>query len=52
MPTFAALLVALNYPNLYGPAPSGFASIFVLVMLTYLGFAAVANWLDRYRVPN
>ena len=44
-------LIALNVYNLFGPPPSAFMEVFGLAMVSYLGLAGIAFWLDRLRPP-
>jgi hypothetical protein len=43
------LLIALNVYNLFGPPPGAFLEVFGLAMVSYLGLAGIAFWLDRLR---
>jgi len=52
MPVFVAVLLAVNIVNLFGPPPPDFIGLFASAMLTYLGFAAIAYWLDRARADR
>ncbi|MGB5295511.1 MAG: hypothetical protein WBP34_11210, partial [Thermoanaerobaculia bacterium] len=45
------LLIALNVYNLFGPPPAVFLEVFGLAMVSYLGLAGIAFWLDRLRTP-
>jgi hypothetical protein len=51
MPGLVTFLLLLNVYNLFGPPPPGFAGVFFLAMVSYLGFAGIAFWLDRLRTP-
>ena len=42
-------LIALNLYNLFGPPPAAFMEVFGLAMVSYLGLAGIAFWLDRLR---
>ena len=44
-----AILIALNVYNLFGPPPAAFMEVFGLAMVSYLGLAGIAFWLDRLR---
>jgi membrane-bound metal-dependent hydrolase YbcI (DUF457 family) len=44
-------LIALNVYNLFGPPPAVFLEVFGLAMVSYLGLAGIAFWLDRLRTP-
>ena len=46
-----ALLLALNVYNLFGPPPGSFLEVFGFAMVSYLGFAGLAFWLDGLRTP-
>ena len=52
MPLFVIALLLINLGNLFGPPPPGFPILFASAMVTYLGFAAVAYWLDRARTDR
>ncbi len=52
MPLFVIALLLINLGNLFGPPPPDFPSLFVSAMVTYLGFAGVAYWLDRARTDR
>ncbi|NHZ73779.1 MAG: hypothetical protein GWP16_04855 [Nitrospirae bacterium] len=43
--------VALNVYNLFGPPPAAFMEVFGLAMVSYLGLAGVAFWLNGLRPP-
>ncbi|MGB3562063.1 MAG: hypothetical protein WBH75_04750 [Thermoanaerobaculia bacterium] len=45
------LLIALNAYNLFGPPPAAFLEVFGFAMVSYLGLAGVAFWLDGLRTP-
>jgi membrane-bound metal-dependent hydrolase YbcI (DUF457 family) len=45
------LLLGLNVYNLFGPPPAAFLEVFGFAMVSYLGLAAVAFWLDGLRTP-
>ena len=49
MPVYVALLVLINVPNLYGPAPSSVTGMVVAAECAYIVLALVAGWLDRAR---
>ncbi|MCP4204296.1 MAG: hypothetical protein GY769_20465 [bacterium] len=42
-------VIALNVYNLFGPPPAAFMEVFGLAMVSYLGLAGIAFWLDRVR---
>jgi hypothetical protein len=46
------ILIALNVYNLFGPPPAAFLEVFGLAMVSYLGLAGIAFWLDRLRPPR
>ena len=46
------VLIALNVCNLFGPPPAAFIEVFGLAMVSYLGLAGIAFWLDRLRPPR
>jgi hypothetical protein len=45
------LLIALNVYNIFGPPPGAFVELFGFAMVSYLGLAGIAFWLDRLRSP-
>ncbi len=45
------LLIVLNVYNLFGPPPAAFIEVFGLAMVSYLGLAGIAFWLDGLRTP-
>lgn len=51
MPGLVAFLLLLNVYNIFGPPPPSFMGVFFLAMVSYLGFAGIAFWLDRLRTP-
>ena len=48
---YVVLLIALNVYNLFGPPPAAFTEVFGLAMVSYLGLAGIAFWLDGLRRP-
>jgi hypothetical protein len=51
MKAFVAVLIAFEILDLYGPAPQSLTTVAVGAETLFLGFAAVAWWIDRLRVP-
>jgi hypothetical protein len=51
MKVFVALLIAMEVANLYGPVPNSINALAIAAEVSYLGFAAIAWWLDRLREP-
>ena len=45
------LLIALNVYNIFGPPPAAFLEVFGFAMVSYLGLAGIAFWLDGLRKP-
>lgn len=52
MPAFAALLIAIEAANIWGPAPMNIRAVAVIAELCFLAFAAVAYALDRLRASK
>jgi hypothetical protein len=52
MVAFVAVLIGLNVVNIWGPPPEGRAPLAVTALGAYLGFAAIAEWLDRKRTAR
>ena len=48
---YVVLLIALNVYNLFGPPPAAFMEVFGFAMVSYLGLAGIAFWLDGLRTP-
>ena len=48
---YVVILIALNVYNLFGPPPAAFMEVFGPAMVSYLGLAAIAFWLDGLRTP-
>ena len=48
----AVLLIALNVYNLFGPPPAAFTEVFGFAMVSYLGLAGIAFWLDGLRTSR
>lgn len=46
------ILIALNVYNLFGPPPAAFIELFGFAMVSYLGLAGIAFWLDSLRPPR
>jgi len=53
MPCFVGLLLIIGVVNIFGP-PLGnsVTSLAAVALGSYFGFAAVAVWLERYRIPT
>jgi hypothetical protein len=51
MVSLVVLLILLNVYNIFGPPPAAFMEIFGLAMVSYLGLAGIAFWLDSLRTP-
>ena len=51
MAGLVVFLVALNMYNIFGPPPAAFTELFGFAMVSYLGLAGVAFWLDGLRTP-
>jgi hypothetical protein len=51
MAGLVVFLIALNGYNLFGPPPAAFIEVFGFAMVSYLGLAGVAFWLDGLRTP-
>jgi hypothetical protein len=51
MPIFIGTLLVINVGNIFGPPPpgNGIVGLSIAAMVAYLGFAAVAFWVERYR---
>lgn len=51
MPAFVGFLLLVNAANIFGPPPPGNSIVLLSVaaLAAYLGFAAIAFWLERYR---
>jgi hypothetical protein len=49
MALFVSVLIVLNVANIWGPPPEGRMALAVTALGAYLGFAAIAHWLDRKR---
>jgi hypothetical protein len=52
MPLFVIALLLINLGNLFGPPPPNILGLLAFAMVTYLGFAGVAYWLDRARTDR
>lgn len=51
MPVFAAVLLAVNAANLYGPPPAGVRGAAIAGEAAFLAFGGIAWWLDKMREP-
>ena len=51
VPVFVLLLIAIALLNLYGPGPTDINGVAVAGEVSYLVFALLAGWFDRYRYP-
>lgn len=51
MAGLVVFLIALNIYNIFGPPPAAFMELFGFAMVSYLGLAGIAFWLDGLRTP-
>ena len=48
---YVLLLTGLNIYNIFGPPPAAFMEVFSFAMVSYIGLAGIAFWLDSLRIP-